>query len=125
MLDLPLQDWHNRFMANTFTDASCPTCETYFDRLPVEWDEDGGYAFLPVRPCASCAALLCACCDQFHCDGCGMTFCADHLVSVEDGTETPLHCCVACAAECEQYDLPMAIPPQSETRPVRTILEVA
>jgi hypothetical protein len=79
--------------------ASCPTCDTLFERLPVEYDEDGGYAFLEVHPCAGCGKMLCTCCDQFHCDGCGETFCADHLVSVPDGTERPLHCCEACADE--------------------------
>jgi len=61
-----------------FASASCPTCDTLFERLPVEYDEDGGYAFLEVRPCAgpTCGKMLCSCCDQFHCDGCGQTFCA-------------------------------------------------
>jgi len=84
-----------------------------------------GVAVLPVTPCADCGALLCACCDQFHCDGCGHTFCADHLVSVPDGTDRPLHCCRACADECEQYELPAAIPAQRETRPARHEAEVA
>jgi len=39
-------------MPKTFASASCPECQTDFDRLPVEYDEDGGYAVLPVRPCA-------------------------------------------------------------------------
>ena len=37
-------------------------------------------------------------------------------VSVPDGTETPLHCCGPCAAECEPLELPARIPPQSEVR---------
>jgi hypothetical protein len=81
-------------MRTRFASASCPTCLTLFDRLPVEYDEDGnGCAVLEVRPCADsiCGKMLCACCDQFHCDGCGQTFCADHLVSVPDGTDRPLH----------------------------------
>ncbi len=95
-------------------DASCPTCDSLFERLLIDYNEDGtGYALLEVKPCAgSCGKLLCPCCDQFACDGCGDTFCADHLVSVEDGTETPLHCCPTCASECEV--LPMPFPPQSE-----------
>jgi hypothetical protein len=86
----------------THAAATCPSCQTDFARLPVEYDEDRGYAVLEVRPCsdATCGKLLCGCCDQFHCDGCGLTFCADHLVSVPDGTENPLHCCPDCAAEC-------------------------
>lgn len=78
---------------------------------PVEYDEDGGYVYVEVRPCAGCGKLLCACCDQFHCDGCGHRFCIDHLVSVPDGTPTPLHCCPECAAECEQLALPAPLPP--------------
>jgi hypothetical protein len=35
-------------------------------------------------------------------------------MSVPDGTETPLHCCGPCAAECEPLELPARIPPQSE-----------
>jgi len=64
-----------------------------------------------LRPCAGCGKLLCACCDQFHCDGCGHRFCIDHLVSVPDGTPIPLHCCPECAAECEQLALPAPLPP--------------
>jgi hypothetical protein len=101
-------------MRKQFTSASCPACDTLFERLPVEYDEDGGYAFLELHPCAGCGTMLCACCDQFHCDGCGQMFCADHLVSVPDGTETPLHCCEACAAECQPQELPARIPPQSQ-----------
>ena len=85
-------------MRKQFDSTSCPTCDTLFERLPVEYDEDGGYVFLEVHPCA----------------GCGQTFCIDHLVSVPDGTETPLHCCGPCAAECEPFQLPTRIPPQSE-----------
>ena len=107
-------------MKPQFTSASCPTCNTLVERLPVEYDEDGGYAVLEVRPCAdaTCGKLLCACCDQFHCDGCGQTFCMDHLVSVADGTQAPLHCCPTCAAECESLARPAPIPPASAILPV-------
>ena len=99
----------------SFTSATCPECHTTFANLPVDYDEDGyGNAILEVRPCAGCGQMLCACCDQFHCDGGGQTFCIDHLVSVPDGTETLLHCCGPCAAECEPIELPARIPPQSE-----------
>ena len=115
-------------MRKQFTSATCPTCDTDFDRLPVEYDEDGGYAFLPVTPCAlnTCSTLLCPCCAQFHCDGCGGTFCADHLVSISDGTPTPLHCCPTCAAESEPLELPAAMPAARETRIAATAgVEVA
>jgi hypothetical protein len=119
MLDLQLQFKHN--MKQAFSSVSCPICETPFERLPIEYDEDGsGCVVLEVRPCAdsACGKMLCACCDQFHCDGCGQTFCADHLVSVPDGTDRPLHCCPACAAECEFLEMPPRIPPAPETRPI-------
>jgi len=105
----------------THTAATCPACNTDYDRLPLDYDEDGiGYAILEVHLCAhsTCGKLLCPCCDQFHCDGCGLTFCADHLVSVADGTDQPLHCCPACADECEPMELPLTMPPASETRPL-------
>lgn len=108
-----------RIMRSKLTSASCPTCDTRFERLPVEYD-DGGYAFLEVRACAdsTCGKMLCSCCDQFHCDGCGQPFCTDHLVSVPDGTGRPLHCCPTCAAECEVLALPPRISPASEIRPI-------
>lgn len=111
-------------MAHTFTSTTCPLCFTYFDRVPVDGDGIDTYAVLEVRPCSACGALLCACCEQFACDGCGETFCAEHLVTVPDGN-SPLHCCKACADECEPYELPAAIPPQSETRPALHVVEVA
>lgn len=116
MLDMPCYVWHNRFMSKPlFTTAECPECRASFDRLPLEYDEDGmGCAVLEVTLCtdAACGKLLCPCCDKFACDGCGATFCADHLVSVPDGTDRPLHCCAACAAECEE--VPARVPAQRE-----------
>lgn len=97
-----------------FAPATCPECNTDFDRLPVDRDEDGAYAALPVKPCTACGKCLCPACDRFHCDGCGDTFCADHLVSVPDGTDRPLHCCQACADECEPCELPAPKPVVSE-----------
>ncbi len=103
-------------MAPKYTKATCPECNTTFDRVPVDGDEDGLYACIEVTPCAdpTCGKLLCADCAQFHSGCCGQIFCADHLVLIEDGTDKPLQCCAACAAECEP--LPAAIPPQRETR---------
>src|SRR6185295_13034098 len=97
------------------------TCNTEFDRLPVAFDEEGGYAVLEVHLCADsvCKKLLCGCCDQFHCDGCGGTFCADHLVSVPDGTDRPLHCCPPCADECDGLLKPFT--PVRETRTAATL----
>lgn len=119
-------------MTRSFSDATCPACLTYYDRLPVERDASGDACVaLPVRPCADCGALLCACCEQFACDGCGLTFCTAHLVRVPADPaelfegETPLKCCAVCACETEACELPAPFPPQSETRPLRHAAEVA
>src|ERR1039458_710716 len=50
------------FMKRSYDSASCPTCDTLFERLPVEYDEDGGYVFLEVHPCSDsvCEKLLCS-----------------------------------------------------------------
>jgi hypothetical protein len=95
-------------MATRFTTTSCPTCETSFDRVPVEYDGDQGYAALELKPCRECGALLCPCCEQFLCDGCAATFCPSHLVIIPDGTLDPLRCCVTCAAEVEVIELSLA-----------------
>ena len=79
-----------------------------------EYDEDGAYAVLEVRPCAECHALLCPACSVFQCDCCGDTFCTLHLVVLPDGTDQPLRVCTACAATEEEEVLP--IPAQRETR---------
>src|ERR1039457_6153925 len=65
------------------TRGSLPTAE--LAPLFAATDKEGGYVFLEVHPCAACGTMLCACCDQFHCDGCGQRFCIDHLVSVQIG----------------------------------------
>jgi hypothetical protein len=111
---------HNKSMITHFTSGSCPSCETIFEHLPVEYDEDGtGCAVLEVRPCghSECGKMLCACCDQFHCDGCGQPFCADHVVVIPDGTERPLRCCRECAAECDLFELPSRIPLRTAPKP--------
>jgi hypothetical protein len=106
MLDCYKRLWHYLFM-KSFDSATCPNCQTLFDRLPVERDEDAAYVVLEVRPCHTCGALLCGACSQFACDGCGQIHCSEHLVLVEDGTPRPLKCCAACAAECEPLELPL------------------
>ena len=94
----------------TKTSAACTNCQTSFANLPVDHDEDGAsYAVLELTPCAECGTLLCPCCSTFHCDGCGETFCSEHAVIVEDGTDRPLQCCAACAQECEPMELVPAI----------------
>ena len=115
-------------MKATFTSATCATCNTDFDRIPVDYDEDGqGYVAIPVKQCPTCAALLCPCCPTFSCDGCNQTFCTSHLVTVPDGKYKPLLCCAQCATEVEV--LPLAKPVQPELRPclvaARSSVEVA
>jgi hypothetical protein len=103
------------YMSNTLHTASteCPECETTFERLPVERDEDGGYVLLAVTECPACAKLLCRACDQFECGECRRAFCLGHLVSVPGGYE-PLRCCQACAEGFEPLDLPEPMAPGSE-----------
>ena len=81
--------------------ANCQTCGTTLESLPIARDECGAYAVIEDHPCAepTCGNLLCSVCDQFHCDGCGQTFCIDHLVSVPDGTDRSLRLCTECDAE--------------------------
>lgn len=92
-------------MPNRTASATCQTCQTEFDGLPVERDEDGVYAVLEVRPCADpeCNALLCECCPTFACDGCGATFCTLHMTAVNE-----LLCCPPCAAASDQGELELA-----------------
>lgn len=95
-------------MRTKFASATCTNCNTDFDRIPVDYCEDGqGYVAIPVQKCAhpTCDVLLCPCCPQVHTDCCGETVCADHAVSVEDGTDRPLHFCPTCAAEWNQQEL--------------------
>ena len=96
--------------------ATCPNCQTLFENLPLDRDEAGAYTALEITPCAICTAMLCRCCEQFACDGCGETFCESHAIIVPDGTDKPLCCCPACASECEQYERPARIEPARETR---------
>src|SRR5262245_60424983 len=89
-----------------FDSATCPNCETLFDRFPVDGDEDGNcYVVFPVTACATCGVLLCPCCPQFTCEY-GQVHCWEHVILVSDGTPNPLKCCAACASECEPMDLP-------------------
>lgn len=103
MLDFPLQDMHNKAMRQKFTSASCPNSGTLFEHLPVEYDEDGGYAALETRPFADpgCGKRLCACGNQSQCDGCEEAFCVDHLLLMPRGRGTALRCCPTCPEETE------------------------
>jgi len=87
----------------------------------VEYDEDQGYAVLELRPCAEegCKILLCSCCDQFHCDGCGQAFCIEHRILIDSGPCCdPLACCAVCAREAEPLEL--APPPIAPAREIET-----
>ena len=87
------------YMRSRSASATCPNCNTLFERLAVEYDEEGGCVALKVTPCTACRRLLCSACDCSECDGCGNVFCADCLQLVEDGTGSPLHCCQVCVQE--------------------------
>lgn len=81
-------------------DATCPHCNTLLEDLPVESDEDGGYVEIDTEPCHDdeCSARLCACCPQFTCACCGLTFCMQHI-----GREEDLEC--ACVqTDVDQFD---------------------
>ncbi len=97
-------------MPASFTSASCPTCQTHFERVPL--DECGPDLDLSACHHPGCGAFLCANCEQFQSDCCGHTFCSDHMTLIPDGTPRGLRCCPTCALECEE--LPAAIPPQRE-----------
>jgi hypothetical protein len=84
-------------------DISCPHCDTLHTDVPVEYDEDGGYADLDTEHCNAdfCTVELCSSCPQFTCDGCGDKFCLEHVTKQDD-----LEFCPDCAAdipepECE------------------------
>jgi hypothetical protein len=90
-----------------FDSATCPNCQTYFDRLPVDGDEDGNsYVVLPLTACATCGVLLCPCCEQFTCEY-GQVHCAEYVILIPDGRDKPLKCCGACASRCELLELPL------------------
>jgi hypothetical protein len=87
---------HNTYMKRAFDSATCPNCQTYFDHLPVDGDEDGNaYVALEVTPCATCGVPLCGACSSFVCEH-GETHCALHLTLVADGTASPLKACPVC-----------------------------
>lgn len=109
--------WHYLLMTRAFDSATCPACNSYLDRLPVDGDEDGAYVALPVAPCTECGAFLCVDCPQFTCESCDQRFCQSHVRLVVGGSNGEVwKCCPECAAEFERQDaeLPAAIPPQIE-----------
>lgn len=93
-------------MKRHFDSATCPNCQTFYDRLPVEGDEDGdSWLVLESKPCSTCLVLLCPNCEQFVCEH-GDTHCASHLTLVADGTPNPLKCCPVCMEDIAQSDAP-------------------
>jgi hypothetical protein len=89
-------------MRYAFTSATCPTCDTLFESLAIDYDEEGGYVALMVTPCTGCGTLLCSASDWSICDECGDVFCADCLQLVDDGTDSSLRCCIKCVREGEE-----------------------
>src|SRR5689334_9940554 len=71
----------------------CTACETSFTL------EKG--TELPVAKCASsdCPVLLCPCCPQFQCDGCGQTFCIEHAIEEQQEFE-----CTCQRTDVDVYD---------------------
>jgi len=78
-------------------DLECRNCCT-LHTVEVEYDEEGGHAEIERTPCHDdeCTSKLCACCPQFTCECCGLTFCleASHI-----GLEEEPDC------TCEQIDV--------------------
>lgn len=103
-------------MRHAFTSGSCPNCDTLFERLAVDYDEEGGYVALKVTPCTGCGTLLCSACDWSKCDGCGDVFCADCLQLVDDGTDSSLHCCIECVREGQEAQQELAPLPAMAAR---------
>lgn len=98
--------------------ASCPTCETEFSRLPVEYDGDNALVVLETKPCPFCFVELCACCNAKHCQDCGDFVCSEHIVIVPDGTPKPLELCPACAVEAQQMELLVPSCPQCQSQEI-------
>jgi len=80
--------------------ATCPQCLTLFENLPIESDEDGEYVEIDTEPCHDdkCTTRLCACCPQFTCACCGLTFCMQHIGREEDPE------CTCVQTDVDQFD---------------------
>jgi len=105
MVDFYKRLWHYLYMKRAFDSATCPNCQTYFDRLPVDGDEDGNaWVAMESKPCATCGQMLCPCCPQAVCEH-GDTHCIEHMTLVQDGTPNPLKCCPVCLAEIAAQEL--------------------
>ncbi len=113
------------------TKVTCPSCNTSYTLTDRE-DE------IPTIQCASigCPVLLCPCCPQFECAGCGQRHCMEHAieekeqqfpctcirldVDVYDDSDCwscnssirpkPLKFCPPCMEEVERIDWPVEIP---------------
>lgn len=55
------------------TTEPCSTCDTDFTL-------DNGSELPTVKCDPNCPVLLCPCCAQFQCGGCGQTFCMEHAI---------------------------------------------
>ena len=103
-------------MKRHFDSATCPNCQTFYDRLPVDGDEDGNcWLVLESKPCATCGQMLCPNCEQFVCEH-GETHCLTHLTMVADGTPRGLLACPVCLEEIAESDA-------SELPPVGVCME--
>jgi hypothetical protein len=92
----------------SFQSATCPNCQTFYDRLPVDGDEDGNvWVVLESKPCGTCGQMLCPCCEQFVCEH-GETHCIEHLTVLDPESKHPLKCCPACLAEAREQEVAAA-----------------
>ena len=116
MLDRAWHVKHYGYMPRAFDCATCPNCHTYFDRLPVDGDEDGNsFVVLESTPCGTCGQMLCPCCEQFVCEH-GETHCLEHLTVLEAESRYPLKCCPVCLAEATAQEMgPQPMCPDCES----------
>jgi hypothetical protein len=85
-------------------ELTCPNCGGIHN-CPVEFDADGGYAYIETEFCNAplCMVKLCDQCPQHVCDGCGNKFCADHeFIEQGDGDKF----CVDCDKEANRRERP-------------------
>lgn len=106
------------------TGTTCPNCQTYFAHVEIEYDGDQGYAVLEVAPCQECGAMLCKCCSQFACDGCGHAFCSEHA-HLSGNPARPDRFCTTCELEAVAGEVPARCPECQSTEIVCVLYAVA
>jgi hypothetical protein len=86
--------------------ATCSTCDTFFT-------VDKG-SELPTIKCAdpNCPVLICPCCVQFQCDGCGQTFCLEHAIEEQQEFE-----CSCIQTDADRNDASWCFEHNADLRP--------